>query len=46
MKFHYHKRSRVYLRHLLRLFRPNTGDGIGLVIWRHEMSVVWGPGEE
>lgn len=41
MKLHYHRRSRVYLSHLFRVYRPFTGAGVGIVIWRHEFSLVW-----
>jgi hypothetical protein len=39
VKFHYHRRDRIYRSHLFRIFRP-MGGGIGIVVWRWELSMV------
>lgn len=41
IRVHYHRREVVYPSHRLRVFRPISGPGIGLVVWRHEFSVFW-----
>lgn len=38
---HYHRRTRIYPSHILRVFRPLNG-GIGIVVWRHEVSLTRG----
>lgn len=38
-RLHYFLRDQIYPSHILRIFRPMSGSGIGLVIWRHEFSI-------
>jgi hypothetical protein len=42
LRFHHHHQVPVAgLNQWLRFYRPFTGLGIGVVIWRHEFSVTW-----
>ena len=41
MKFHHlHQQPVQGLNQTFRFYRPFTGFGIGVVIWRHEFSVT------
>lgn len=43
IRFHHMRQQPVQqLNQTLRFYRPFTGTGLGVVVLRHEFSVVWG----
>lgn len=42
LRYHHMRQEPVAgMNQWLRVYRPFTGRGVGVVIWRHEISLVW-----